>query len=118
MVQDPPSFWANPADQRKACRLGCSFRRVKIRFFRAPSNSICKFLDWADTMGAAMTTQSRDAFNRHNMTGLFLSDKLCNARSVKVGANNKPLPIKQTEELVEGTPRQVLREIKKVCEQC
>jgi hypothetical protein len=45
-------------------------------------------------------------------------DKRLLKESVKVAANNKALPMEQTEELVEGTPRQVLQGIKKACQEC
>jgi hypothetical protein len=79
---------------------------------------------------AAVTTRTEISLRFSALAGAFLVgvagarwitnevDKRLLKESVKVAANNKALPMEQTEELVEGTPRQVLQGIKKACQEC
>jgi hypothetical protein len=45
-------------------------------------------------------------------------DKRLLKESVKVAASGKTLPAKQSEQIIEGSPRQVLRDVKEACADC
>jgi hypothetical protein len=45
-------------------------------------------------------------------------DKRLLKESVKVAASGKSLPVKQSEQIIEGFPRQVLQDVKEACESC
>ena len=45
-------------------------------------------------------------------------DKRLLKESVKVAASSKPLPMKQSEQIIEGSPRQVLQDVKEACQSC
>lgn len=45
-------------------------------------------------------------------------DKRLLKESVKVAASGKTIPMEQSAHLIEGSPRQVLQDVKKVCESC
>jgi hypothetical protein len=45
-------------------------------------------------------------------------DKRLLKESVKVAASGMPLPIKQSEQIIEGSPRQVLQDVKEACQSC
>ena len=45
-------------------------------------------------------------------------DKRLLKESVKVAASGKPLPMKQSEQIIEGFPRQVLQDVKEACQSC
>jgi hypothetical protein len=45
-------------------------------------------------------------------------DKRLLKESVKIAASSKALPAEQSEEIIAGSPRQVLQSIKEACERC